>query len=70
MPSTDRDNSRLSYGEINRELDALAGKTDPASRERSAELIDMLLTADMGMGPSRRTMGQRKRGDEPESARP
>ncbi len=66
MSSPDRDDSRLSYGEINRELDALTGH-DPATSERQAELIDMLLSSDMGAGPARRAMCQRTPTDGPES---
>lgn len=67
MSSPDRDDSCLSFGEINRELAALTGN-DPATLERQAELIDMLLSSDMGAGPARRAMYQRKRADGPESA--
>ncbi len=43
---------------LNAELTALEGKTDPASRERFAELLDELLNLDMAMGPVRRAMGR------------
>ena len=43
---------------LNAELTALEGKTDPASRERFAELLDELLNLDMAMGAVRRAMGR------------
>lgn len=55
-----RDDSQMSMGAINRELDALKDKTDQASCDRADELFDMLLNADMGMGPARRAMCQRQ----------
>jgi hypothetical protein len=44
-------------GEITAELNALKGKDDPESHDRYLELIDELMTFDMGMGPVRRAMG-------------
>ena len=43
---------------LNAELTALEGKTDPASRERFAELLDELINLDMAMGPTRKAMGR------------
>ena len=67
MSSPDRNDSCLSFGEINRELDALTGH-DPTILQRQAELIDMLLSSDMGAGPARRAMCQQERADGPEPA--
>lgn len=67
MAAPDRSDSQLSFGEIQRELDALTGD-DPATLERQAELFDMLLSGDMGAGPARRAMCQRKRAEVSESA--
>ncbi len=66
MTAPYRDVSTMSMGEINRELDELRG-SDPATLERQAELFDALLSGDMGGGPARRAMCQRKRPDEPEA---
>ncbi len=44
--------------EIEAELASLEGKDDPASKDRYMELIDELMTLDMGLGPFRRAMGQ------------
>lgn len=60
MPSPYRDVSTMSMGEINLELGELTG-SDPATLERQAELFDVLLTCNGGMGPARRAMCERKR---------
>ena len=41
---------------LNKELDELKDKTDQASRDRFAELLDALMNRDMGMGPMRKAM--------------
>ena len=66
MPAPYRDVSEMSMGEINRELGELSG-SDPATLERQAELFDALLSGDMGGGPARRAMCERRRLDEPEA---
>lgn len=43
---------------LNAELAALEGRTDKASRERAAELLDELINLDMALGPVRRAMGR------------
>lgn len=65
MPSPYRDVSTMSMVEINRELDGLTGD-DPSARERRAELLDSLLSWDMGCGPARRAICERKRPDDHE----
>jgi hypothetical protein len=62
----------MDWGEINAELTALEGKTDPESRERSTELMDELLNLDMAYGQYRRNMiaaskKRREQGETPSS---
>ncbi len=43
------------------ELKSLEAKDDPASRQRCLELIDTLMTIDMGLRPFRMRMGRSKK---------
>ena len=53
-----RSNAARTWGELNAELLGLEGKTDPASCERPADLLDQLMCADMALGPMRKAMAK------------
>lgn len=57
MGENNQEERPLSYGEINKELDALEDRNDPESNERRAGLLDELMRIDMGMGGFRQAMG-------------
>jgi hypothetical protein len=55
---------------LDAELTRLADKTDPASRERFAELLNELMNLDMALAPVRRAIGrarEEKASEEPRS---
>ena len=50
-----------SYFDIVTEMNELESKTDPESQERFMELMEQLITADMGLAPIRKAMATGKK---------